>query len=87
MVLADLKSAAPRPCEDRSPQPAGSPATAIRRALSMFVMLDDLADGLVNHDHSSVDEVLNVAGKTDEAGRSIAESARYTSSQLLLEPA
>lgn len=74
MVLTDLKSAAQGPCKDRSPQPAGYPATAIRRVMSMFVMRDDLADGLVNYDHSSVDEVLNVAGKTDEAGRSIAES-------------
>ncbi len=80
-------SAAPGPCEGRSPQPTGSPATAIRRVMSMFVMGDDLADGLANRDHSRVDEVLDVAGKTDKAGRSIAESARYTSSQLLLEPA
>jgi flagellar biosynthesis protein FlhG len=47
---------------------------AIRRVLSMFVMRDVMAEGLANRDYSSVEEVLNVAGKTDESGRLIAES-------------
>lgn len=48
---------------------------AIRRVLSRFVMRDVLAEGLANRDYSSVEEVLDVAGNTDEAGRSIAETA------------
>ena len=40
----------------------------------MFVMRDVMAEGLANRDYSSVEEVLNVAGKTDESGRLIAES-------------
>jgi flagellar biosynthesis protein FlhG len=47
---------------------------AIRRVLSMFVMRDVLAEGLANRDYSSVEEVLDVAGKTDESGRAIAET-------------
>lgn len=47
---------------------------AIRRVLSMFVMRDVMAEKLANRDYSSVEEVLDVAGKTDESGRSIAES-------------
>jgi flagellar biosynthesis protein FlhG len=47
---------------------------AIRRVLSMFVMRDVMAEGLANRDYSSVEEVLDVAGKTDESGRTIAES-------------
>ena len=47
---------------------------AIRRVLSMFVMRDVMAERLENRDYSSVEEVLDVAGKTDESGRSIAES-------------
>src|SRR6185437_7913847 len=47
---------------------------AIRRVLSMFVMRDVMAERLANRDYSSVEEVLDVAGKTDESGRSIAES-------------
>ena len=33
-----------------------------------------MAEGLANRDYSSVEEVLDVAGKTDESGRSIAET-------------
>ena len=47
---------------------------AIRRVLSMFVMRDVMTDGLANRDYSSVEEVLDVAGKTDESGRAIAET-------------
>lgn len=47
---------------------------AIRRVLSRFVMRDVMAEGLANRDYSSVEEVLDVAGKTDESGRSIAET-------------
>lgn len=47
---------------------------AIRRVLSMFVMGNVTADRLANRDYSSVEEVLDVAGKTDEFGRTIAES-------------
>ncbi len=47
---------------------------AIRRVLSMFLMRDVMAEGLANRDYSSVEEVLDVAGKTDESGRSVAEA-------------
>lgn len=47
---------------------------AIRRVLSMFVMRDVMAEGLANRDYSSVEEVLEAAGKTDESGRAIAET-------------
>ncbi|UVT21058.1 MAG: P-loop NTPase [Nitrospira sp.] len=47
---------------------------AIRRVLSMFLTRDVMAEGLANRDYSSVEEVLDVAGKTDESGRSIAEA-------------
>jgi flagellar biosynthesis protein FlhG len=47
---------------------------AIRRVLSMFVTRDVMAERLANRDYSSVKEVLDVAGKTDESGRAIAES-------------
>jgi flagellar biosynthesis protein FlhG len=47
---------------------------AIRRVLSMFMMRDVMAEGLANRDYSSVEEVLDVAGKTDESGRAFAES-------------
>ncbi len=47
---------------------------AIRRVLSMFMMRDVMTEGLANRDYSSVEEVLDVAGKTDESGRSIAAS-------------
>ncbi|MGE0642080.1 MAG: P-loop NTPase [Nitrospira sp.] len=47
---------------------------AIRRVLSMFVMRDVMAEGLTNRDYCSVEEVLEVAGKTDESGRTVAAS-------------
>jgi flagellar biosynthesis protein FlhG len=47
---------------------------AIRRVLSMFMMRDVMAEGLANRDYSSVEEVLDVAGKTDESGRAFAET-------------
>ena len=46
----------------------------IRRVLSMFMMRDVMAEGLANRDYSSVEEVLDVAGKTDESGRAFAET-------------
>lgn len=47
---------------------------AIRRVLSMFLMREVMTEGLVNRDYCSVEEVLEVAGKTDESGRAIAAS-------------
>ena len=47
---------------------------AIRRVLSMFLMREVMAEGLANRDYSSVEEVLEVAGKTDESGRTLAAS-------------
>jgi flagellar biosynthesis protein FlhG len=47
---------------------------AIRRVLSMFLMREVMAEGLANRDYSSVKEVLDVAGKTDESGRTLAET-------------
>ncbi|MEC4889523.1 MAG: P-loop NTPase [Nitrospira sp.] len=48
---------------------------AIRLVLSSFLARDVVAEALADRDYSSVEEVLDVAGKTDEAGRGIAESA------------
>ena len=48
---------------------------AIRLVLSSFLARDVGAEALADRDYSSVEEVLDVAGKTDEAGRGIAESA------------
>jgi flagellar biosynthesis protein FlhG len=47
---------------------------AIRRVLSMFLMREVMAEGLANRDYCSVEEVLEVAGKTDESGRATAKS-------------
>jgi len=51
---------------------------AIRRVLSSFLARDAMADALSDRDFSSVEEVLEVAGHTDEAGRAIAESTLRT---------
>lgn len=51
---------------------------AIRRVLSSFLARDTMAEALSDRDFSSVEEVLDVAGKTDEAGRGIAESSLRT---------
>lgn len=51
---------------------------AIRRVLSMFLMRDVIAEGLANRDYCSVEEVLEVAGNTDQSGRMIAESTLRT---------
>lgn len=51
---------------------------AIRRVLSMFLAQDVMTEGLADRDFSSVEEVLDVAGKTDEAGRGIAEMTLQT---------
>lgn len=47
---------------------------AIRRVLLMFVMQDVMPEEFTNRDYSSVEEVLDVAGKIDEAGRASAEN-------------
>lgn len=47
---------------------------AIRRVLSMFLARDVMMEGLANRDYCSVEEVLDIAGKTDESGRTIAET-------------
>lgn len=47
---------------------------AIRRILSSFLARDAMADALSDRDFSSVEEVLEVAGQTDETGRAIAET-------------
>lgn len=47
---------------------------AIRRVLSSFLARDAMADALSDRDFCSVEEVLEVAGQTDEAGRAIAET-------------
>jgi flagellar biosynthesis protein FlhG len=47
---------------------------AIRRVLSSFLARDAMAEALSDRDFSSVEEVLEVAGQTDAAGRVIAET-------------
>lgn len=47
---------------------------AIRRVLSMFVMRDVMPERFTNRDYSSVEEVLELVGKTDESGRASAEN-------------
>ena len=47
---------------------------AIRRVLSSFLARDAMAEALSDRDFRSVEEVLEVAGQTDEAGRVIAET-------------
>jgi flagellar biosynthesis protein FlhG len=51
---------------------------AIRRVLSSFLARDAMAEALSDRDFSSLEEVLDVAGKTDEAGRGIAETSLRT---------
>lgn len=48
---------------------------AIRRVLSSFLARDAMTEALSDRDFSSVEEVLDVAGKTDEVGRGIAEAS------------
>ena len=57
---------------------------AIRRVLSSFLARDAMAEALSDRDFSSVEEVLDVAGKTDEAGRGIAESTLLTFQPALI---
>ena len=57
---------------------------AIRRVLSSFLARDAMAEALSDRDFSSVEEVLDVAGKTDEAGRGIAESTLRTFQPALI---
>jgi len=47
---------------------------AIRRVLSLFLARDAMADALSDRDFCSVEEVLEVAGQTDAAGRTLAET-------------
>lgn len=51
---------------------------AIRRVLSLFLARDAMADALSDRDFCSVEEVLEVAGQTDEAGRALAEATLRT---------
>lgn len=48
---------------------------AVRRVLSCFLARNAMTDALLDRDFSSVEEVLDAAGKTDEAGRGVAEAA------------
>jgi flagellar biosynthesis protein FlhG len=57
---------------------------AIRRVLSSFLARDAMAEALSDRDFSSVEEVLDVAGKTDEAGRGVAESTLRTFQPALI---
>ncbi len=57
---------------------------AIRRVLSSFLARDAMAEALSDRDFSSVEEVLDVAGKTDEAGRGIAETTLRTFQPALI---
>lgn len=52
--------------------------SAIRRVLSSFLARDAMTEALSDRDFCSVEEVLDVAGKTDEAGRGVAEMALRT---------
>jgi flagellar biosynthesis protein FlhG len=51
---------------------------AIRRVLSSFLARDAMSDALSDRDFCSVEEVLEVAGQTDEEGRAIAEPTLRT---------
>lgn len=57
---------------------------AIRRVLSSFLARDAMAEALSDRDFSSVEEVLDVAGKTDEVGRGIAEATLRTFQPALI---
>ena len=57
---------------------------AIRLVLSSFLARDAMTETLSDRDFSSVEEVLDAAGKTDEAGRGIAESALRTFKPALI---
>ncbi len=57
---------------------------AIRRVLSSFLARDAIAEALSDRDFSSVEEVLDAAGKTDEAGRAVAEAALRTFQPVLV---
>ena len=57
---------------------------AIRRVLSSFLARDAMSDALSDRDFCSVEEVLEVAGHTDEAGRAIAETTLRTFHPVLI---
>lgn len=48
---------------------------AIRRVLSCFLARSPMSDALSNRDFTSVEEVMDIAGATDEAGRDVASAA------------
>jgi flagellar biosynthesis protein FlhG len=51
---------------------------AVRRVLSHFLARHPMADALSERDFTTVQEVLDAAGQTDEAGRAAAEAALNT---------
>jgi flagellar biosynthesis protein FlhG len=57
---------------------------AIRRVLSALLSRDVMAEGLADRDFSSVEEVLELAGRTDEAGRGLAEMTLRTFQPALI---
>ncbi len=50
---------------------------AIRRVLSAFLSRDAITQALSERDFSSIEEVLEVAGQTNEAGRATAEATLH----------
>jgi flagellar biosynthesis protein FlhG len=57
---------------------------AIRRVLSSFLARGAMADALSDRDFSSVEEVLDVVGQTDETSRGVAETALRTFHPMLI---
>ena len=57
---------------------------AIRRVLASFLARGAMADALSDRDFCSVEEVLQVAGQTDEASRVVAEAALRTFHPMLI---
>ncbi|MBC7840653.1 MAG: P-loop NTPase [Nitrospiraceae bacterium] len=57
---------------------------AIRRVLVSFLARGAMADALSDRDFCSVEEVLEVAGQTDEASRVVAETALRTFHPMLI---
>ena len=57
---------------------------AIRRVLASFLARGAMADALSDRDFCSVEEVLEVAGQTDEASRVVAEAALRTFHPMLI---
>ena len=57
---------------------------AIRRVLASFLARGAMADALSDRDFCSLEEVLEVAGQTDEASRVVAEAALRTFHPMLI---